>query len=64
MAKAASIEHSACCPRQSSDISFAGFGSFPLQNHLAMGNAGFIENRTDTAKTHLFIEFDHRHLRM
>ena len=42
-----------------------GFGSFSLhQNHLAMRNAGFGENRTDTAKTHLFVESDHRHLRM
>ena len=32
------------------------------QNHFAMRYAGFIKNRTCTAKAHGFVESDHRNL--
>ena len=35
-----------------------------FQNHFPVRNAGFVENRTDAAKSQLLIELDHRHLRV
>ena len=35
-----------------------------FQNHFPVWNAGFVENRTDAAKSQLLIELDHRHLRV
>ena len=40
-----------------------GYSLF-FQNHFPVGNAGFVENRTDAAKSQLLIELDHRHLRV